>query len=255
MSLGFDGHAVNDIYRDKYVVFMDILGFKELVCDADQRSEQRSKLLRILALLKHTATANPHCGLHLSQFSDCIILSADHSPAGLHDLLLSIDLIVSNLLQLDILLRGGIEVGGIHHDDDFVYGVGVNKAYKLECREPHDPCILVSDEVCSDMNASGFGHHIEFDRTKEPPQAFLHYLLQYATFNPLTPMPGMVVLDQPAARIMRLMSHRLRARSGDVLEKAQWFQAYWNRTVAPSGVFGRIEASQEDPLPLLPRAP
>jgi len=247
MRLSSNWPAVNDIYRDKYVVFMDILGFKNLVSAADQQPAHRNTLLSILTLLKHTAAANPHCGLHLSQFSDCIILSADHSPQGLRDLLMSVDNIVSNLLQRNILLRGGMEVGGVHHDDDFVYGMGVNKAHELQCTKPHDPCILVSGEVCNDMKASGFGHYIEFDQTKDPPRAFLHYLLQYATYDPLTPMPGMEVLDQPAARIIRLMSHRLRVDSGDVLEKAQWFQAYWNRTVAASGVFGRIEASHENP--------
>lgn len=243
MSFGPDWPLVSDCYREKYVVFLDILGFRHHVEQADHQPEHRVALLQILTLFKKTASGNPHSGLRLSQFSDSLILSAHPTSNGLQDLVLSIHLIVSNLLQRDILLRGGMAVGGVHHDDDFVYGVGVNEARKLEQREPHDPCVLVTEKVRDDMNASGLGHYIESDGSTEPPQPFLHYLLEYATYDPLKPMPGMVVLDQPAAKIIRLMSHRLRTHSGRVLAKARWFQAYWNRTVAPSGVFGRIEAS------------
>jgi hypothetical protein len=240
MNPGPDRDAVSDVYRTKYVVFMDILGFKELVEEADRGPETRGKLLRALTRLKRTATANPHFGLRLSHFSDSLILSVDHSPKGLAQLLLSVDLIVFNLLQLDVFVRGGMAIGGVHHDEDFVYGLAVNAAYELEQTKPGNPWILVSDQVANDMISSGFGHYLERDPDEEVSRPFLHYLLQYATYDPQKPTPGMVVLDDSAAQLMRSLAHRLSTHSGEVLRKAQWFQEYWNRTVAPAGVFGRI---------------
>jgi hypothetical protein len=177
-----------------------------------------------------------------------LILSADRTPAGLQSILLSVDLIVSNLLQQDILIRGGMAVGGVHHDQEFVYGAGVNEAYRLEQLEPHDPCVILSDVAFSDLETGGFRHYVDHDQSRTPARAFLHYLFKYAAYNPHEPLPGMEVLDGPATRIIRLMAHRLHTHSGRVLEKARWFQAYWNRTVASAGVFGRIEGP-EDCLP------
>jgi hypothetical protein len=42
--------------------------------------------------------------------------------------------------------------------------------------------------------------------------------------------------------IKSFICQRLNKDTGSIREKAEWFQAYWNRTVAVNGFFGRIEA-------------
>jgi hypothetical protein len=68
-----------DIYREKYVAFVDLLGFKRLVADADQSQERRRHVHEVLELLRETACENPSIGMRLTQFSDCIIMSADRT--------------------------------------------------------------------------------------------------------------------------------------------------------------------------------
>ena len=231
---------VADIYRDKYVAFVDLLGFKQCVVDADKHPGRRRQLLQMLALVKETLCENPSIGMCLTHFSDCIIVSADRTPKGLFEMLASLDTLTFNLLQHDVPVRGGLAAGGAHHDGNFVYGVAVNDAYSLEQCAKY-PMILVADAVLSDAKANGpqFENWLGYDVDGRP---FVHYLRQYAEYDPKVIFAGKVVLDEPAVRTMDFICHRLNTHSGTVLEKAHWFRDYWNRTVAPSGVFGRIEA-------------
>jgi len=238
MSVTVEGDHVQDIYRDKYVAFVDLLGFKQLVIDADRSPERRLHVLEILDLLRATACENPSIGMRLTQFSDCVILSADRTGRGLAQILASVEWLALNLLQHDVLVRGGLAVGGAHHDAIFVYGVAVNEAHGFEQCADH-PRVIVSDAVESEVRASGLADALAEDTDG---RVFVHYLRQYARYDPSIRLPGTVVLEEPAARMMDFICHRLNTDSGRILEKARWFQAYWNRVVATQGVFGRIEA-------------
>ena len=46
--------------------------------------------------------------------------------------------------------------GGVHHDQNFVYGSAVNRAYKIESEEAIFPMTLVSNEVLADAKALWF---------------------------------------------------------------------------------------------------
>ena len=45
MDSDYDNNKVTDIYREKYVAFLDLLGFKSLVSNADNRPESLPALL------------------------------------------------------------------------------------------------------------------------------------------------------------------------------------------------------------------
>ena len=89
----------------------------------------------------------------------------------------------------------------------------------------------------------------DIDRDGAPPQilmeqggsSFVNFLRQFAAYCPTPIYAGMVILDQPAARVMDFICHRLNVHEGRVLAKAEWMQAYWNEVVVPGGVFGSIE--------------
>ena len=87
MSVNGESARVQDIYRDKYVAFVDLLGFKRLVVASASSPERRQHVLEILELLRSTACENPSIGMRLTQFSDCIILSADRTSRGLAQML------------------------------------------------------------------------------------------------------------------------------------------------------------------------
>jgi hypothetical protein len=238
--VGYTGeNAVTDIYIDKYVVFLDLLGFKNRVEEADRDPPVRHELLQVLALVRNTLCENPSLGMSLTHFSDCIIFSANRSREGLWEILQSVNQLTLNLLQYDFLVRGGLAVGGTHHDSSFVYGLAINRAYCME-RCAKNPMTIVSEQVVAD--AKGYGPDFEQWLVKDDlGRSFVHYLRQYAEYNP-QPRPGMIALEIPARRIIDFICHRLNVHDGEVLKKDVWFQSYWNETVAAAGVLGRIKA-------------
>jgi hypothetical protein len=60
---------------------------------------------------------------------------------------------------------------------------------------------------------------------------------------------GKVVLTYPAQRIAYFIGKRLNNDQDGVLRKAEWFQRYWNDTVAARGVLPRIELGSQLTLP------
>jgi hypothetical protein len=228
-------------YRERYVAFLDLLGFKALVKSAESDAVERERLLEILRLLRDTLCENPKLGMRFTHFSDCIVLSIDRTAAGLWEAFQSIDLLTFYLLQFDCLIRGGLVAGGVHHSERFVYGTAVNEAHRLESECAENPMTLVSQEIVDD--AAGYGaHFLEWLLEDAPTRHFIHYLRQYADYRPSPPLPGMMIMDEPAKRVTDFICHRLNVDTGRVLAKSQWFRAYWNRTVASRGTFRSIES-------------
>jgi len=170
-----------------------------------------------------------------------MVFSADRTEEGLAELFQSVRLLTDNLLQRDILLRGGLTAGGAHHGETFLYGTAVSRAYVLESESANNPIVLLSEEVVRDIAGYNKGF-MAWLREDGPGRHFLHYLISYETYRSEPRIAGMQVLNEPAARIIAYIWKRLNSDTGRVLEKARWFQSYWNETVAVNGEFGRIEA-------------
>lgn len=227
-------------YEERYVAFLDLLGFKRRVEIAESDATERSKLREILVLVRDTLGENPYLGFRRNYFSDCIVLSVKRTPEGLWEMFQAICALTCNLLQYDVLVRGGLTAGGAHHSNDFVYGTAVSRAVVTEKDIAENPMTLLSQEVLDDAKKYGPDHMhwlVEYQN-----QWFVHYLMQYSIYRHQPIYQGKVVLDDPAARIMDFVCQRLNRNSGSVLAKAQWLQAYWNQTVANQSVFGTIEA-------------
>lgn len=235
-----DLDLVND-YREKYVAFVDLLGFRAVVKKVGADVMERHRVVEALKAVRETISENPAIDLRFTYFSDCIVISAALTPHALWEIFQSIELLSFNLLQYDILVRGGLSVGPTHHSKDFVFGTSVIEAYDLEREKDkaNGPLVLLSPEVAQDAMKLGpdFTRWIKEDG---PGRYFVNYLMRYAEYTAERQV-GKVILESPAKRIAYFISQRLNNDKSDVLEKAQWFQTYWNGTVAARGVLPRIE--------------
>jgi hypothetical protein len=152
----------------------------------------------------------------------------------------SIFTLTTNLMQFDVLVRGGLTGGGTYHGKDFLYGTAINRAVTLESKCAVNPLTLVSQEVYED--AARFGEpYLKWLREDGPQRYFVDYLRWYADYRPMPIYSGKVILDDPGERVMDYMIGRLETNAGRAREKAVWMQNYWNETVAPNGIFGKIE--------------
>ena len=89
------------VYSERYVAFLDILGFSDIVRRSTTLPEKATELI---AILEDIANANqqfvedmqlPTDDFKAQSFSDCIVLSENASPIGLFHLLASVTMLSS----------------------------------------------------------------------------------------------------------------------------------------------------------------
>lgn len=239
MSDATNAVEIANEFNELYIAFLDLLGFKSQVEAAESDPTAHEKLRNVLRLVHESLCENPSINFRLNYFSDCIVLSCERTPNGLYEMFRSIRMLTVNLMQYDVLIRGGLAAGRVHHSKEFLYGAAFNRAYKLESEEARVPIVLLSEEVVEDARKYGQSHlGLLFE---EDGRWFIHFLIEYAVYRPTPIYLGMVILDRPGARIINFICQRLNKDSGSIKEKAEWIRTYWNRTVAIHGIFGRIE--------------
>lgn len=139
-------------FTDKFVAFVDILGFRQLVTDAEQG--KGLPLPDLLKLLEHLGTGKerarfdkygPTCcpcaprieknlDFRVTQISDCAIVSAEVSPAAAINVVSHCWGAVIELMNKGIMCRGYIKRGNVFHTDAQVMGSGYQNAYEAESR-------------------------------------------------------------------------------------------------------------------------
>ena len=228
-----------ELYQQKYVAFLDMLGFSNLVMDSAQDPSAHARIIEAIKRLKDTACDNPATGMITTYFSDCIVLSCERSPRGLAEMLQCLTIIAENLLVVDVLVRGGLTVGAIHHDRQLMFGPAMLEAYRLESIEANHPTILIAPAVRSDIEAAGLQIYMVHDDA-EPERYYLHYLINFAIYDP-TPRPGLHILEGPARLVRHYIARRIAGGIGSPLDKALWLERYWNETVGAQGHLGMVD--------------
>lgn len=131
-----------DTYEDRAVAFIDILGFKNLVRDG-----RVSTILNAMEIIKRRIREIEgvrEVKVDISQFSDCLILSAPNNKSGLPYLVHFASLVASELFLNGIWCRGGITTGQIYHKGSVAFGQALIDAYNLESQLAVYPRILIT---------------------------------------------------------------------------------------------------------------
>jgi hypothetical protein len=184
-------------FTDKFVAFVDILGFKQLVAAAESGTGmslgellEAAKKLGSAADREVFATHGPticpasryirrDLGFQLIQISDCVIVSSEVSPAGVINLVNHCWKALIRLLQSGLMCRGYITRGSVFHTDSQIIGTGYQKAYEAEghvtafkrqADELGTPFVEVDPSVCDYVANSGdacvkemFSRHVKDD--------------------------------------------------------------------------------------------
>lgn len=137
-------------FSNKFVAFVDVLGFKDMVRNAESGAgrslTELMDLLQILGnpelqerVLKSGPTFCPcsakmaeDLDYRVTQISDCVIISAEESPSGVLQVIQHCWLTTLNLLHKGILCRGFITRGSVFHTDRQVIGTAYINAYEKE---------------------------------------------------------------------------------------------------------------------------
>jgi hypothetical protein len=139
-----------DEFKDKFIAFIDILGFKQLVENAETGSGLTiAEIKELFGTLGspdarqnfeiYGPTCCPdsqrierHLDFRVSQVSDCAIVSSEISPAGVINLISHCWGSVIKLLPKGIMCRGYIGRGRIYHSEKDFIGTGYQSAIEAE---------------------------------------------------------------------------------------------------------------------------
>ena len=141
-------------YSDRIVAFIDILGFGALVRRLDAEASLHAKLhsaLSHIRVLKHSSLQpqTAQSELEVSVFSDSIVISG--ASDSLQSVVNSAIHLQSNLLEIGILVRGGISCGRTVHADDILYGEGMLEAHALETKAAVYPRIILAPKLVEQL--------------------------------------------------------------------------------------------------------
>jgi len=154
-------------YEERYIAFIDILGFSSLV---DRAEEDANLLERLVSVLEEqgmysalgasmdTSGANDPQGFfqnmfRISTFSDNIVISTKNNLIGLGLITTLSTTICNRLLHQGVFTRGAISKGKLIHTNTIVLGNGLISAYNLEKSAAIYPRILIDEIIVHDMDA------------------------------------------------------------------------------------------------------
>lgn len=165
----------NQNYKQRYIAFIDILGFRDAVKKAETDEillEDIINALKNLTLIKsffeekYTIIEDDRFSAitalwfkpNIQVFSDSIYISTP----DLNDLGAYCALIYNVLFSYGFFSRGGVTKGNSFESENIVFGQGLIEAYDLESKSAQYPRILISDKLVTEIQATE-GFHIERD--------------------------------------------------------------------------------------------
>jgi len=188
-------------------------------------------------------------------FSDCIVLSQRGAFVAL--LFISVAQLAMALLDLGVLVRGGVALGPLYHDGSVVFGPAIIEAYHLESRCAKFPRILVSESVFAASQEGLVAFPDQGPQAAYRPCEFLRrdsdrlYHLDCLTTALLSPPAVIGADDGELARRLRKIAALIREefqgnpRALDIRAKWGWFLDYFND-------FARVRTSHVPDLAVPP---
>jgi hypothetical protein len=154
-----EGHAEkvldygrDPLYERRLVIFYDILGWRNHIGKAGDDPKKIGGLRR--AILQHVRIAEHALDAKVTTFSDNIVLSMPLTEdTGV--LMTKIALMQLASALGGFLMRGGVAIGDVIHDDECVFGPALNRAYHLESQVAQYPRIVIDQDSVPQIDFQG----------------------------------------------------------------------------------------------------
>lgn len=142
-------------YEERYVAFIDILGFRNRV---NKANEQPELIDRLVTALSEMLTYHPlqermrntegfENTFRVSTFSDNIVISGSYNAIGASLVVNLSAHLAMRLLHHGVYARGAISKGKLIHTENIVLGEGLIRSYELESRASIYPRIIIDEQV------------------------------------------------------------------------------------------------------------
>lgn len=148
--------------KKQYIAYMDILGYSAYIAEnPDKANDYLKTITEAIGKVKNNVAGISLVGkngfhtdvdIKCKTFSDNILLcmEATDNPDEIRRVivfLISVASIQRGLvIEHNLLMRGGITIGELFINNDFVFGKGLIDAVGLE-KKAENPCVIISDEL------------------------------------------------------------------------------------------------------------
>ena len=242
-AIGFASKIMDEPheYENSYVAFLDILGFKEMVC---KKSSQEIKTIydeiRMVTTLfsdsdlyDEIIPRNIRENTKTTFLSDSIIINIPSNITSAFYGLVVICLYIQNKLiglKKPILIRGAICRGNCFRYYDMetnaliIYGPCVNEAYKLQENLAIYPRIIIEDLLFDSEKKAFFGNDSAFLNTFIRKSDDGYWFLDY--------MKMRMILSEPRYEtIKEFILSGLAQNDERILQKFRWMKDYYNNSL------------------------
>lgn len=241
-------------YEERYVAFIDILGFRSLVDRAEADARLLERLASVLEDVRQFSALEAHMDaprandprgfwqgmFRMSTFSDCILISTKVNPIGLGLVTFDSAVICNRLLHQGVFTRGAICRGRLIHSSTIVLGAGLIKAYELEKAAAVYPRILLDDAICDGMaELKSQGGSPDLRRQDFDGMWHLHILdKSILDLNQHTAKSEFENLNQPYMALCRQEIEHVLHSTDDISIRAKvgWLARYFNQYAVDYGL-------------------
>lgn len=250
-------------YELRLIAFIDILGFKEIIKQSEIDPEKIEFISSILNYLKDWESQDKwdlklveieedaqYKGVknfdirgktNVTAFSDSIVVSVkidDNINEMASTLIVHLSHIGSLLLEKGVLIRGGLTVGNLIHDDNgTVFGQGMIDAYLLETKSAKYPRIILSNKIIEALNypidnkINRYPYHQYLERFEDGCIGF-HQLIHYCVTDGWIEMtPEILARRLEIVRKVIVQGLDSSFENPDVFEKYKWMMEKYNNLI------------------------
>jgi hypothetical protein len=209
----------NPTYERRVVVFCDVLGWRDHIDKASIDPAKIGDLRRLILQASRTLKLREQLDIRTSTFSDNIVISQALSEKT-QALIQQMALLQLAALFNGFLLRGGITIGDIIHDNEVVYGPGLNRAYEIESTIARYPRVVLDPKLAPGT----FGHLGDLPVTEDGISFLEPFRPEFFEFlrrgKPNKPNDLLVAIGLPAARLPSEMppAHEMMKRALNALK-------------------------------------
>lgn len=137
----------NNVYESRITLFLDILGFKQLVFE-----NRQDIILDVLKTAQEFHKREPFSlseTMRVSAFSDHILISdvPGTSKEGFVFIMKYAAFLWWLFIAKGVLVRGGISVGNLYHEQGIVFGDSLIEAFSIESDIAIYPRIVITEDV------------------------------------------------------------------------------------------------------------
>lgn len=218
-------------YEKRLILFLDILGFREIVAQTATKPDALRSLLAAIDMILEFSKSSSAKSKRVSQFSDSFVVSYLYTEeSAAFDLVNDVALLVIELAFLGFLVRGAITIGKLIHTKRYLVGPAMVKAYELESKQAKYPRVLIDPVVLklarkyhasqnSPREEAGF---VRDFMTKDPIDGRFYY--DYVSWNSVVAHTGAEAryYGEYLVTLGSLIKRGLRHKKPDVQKKYLW---------------------------------